>query len=353
MKNLPDAKQSDAKLQYPLLDAIPAPGERTELAAGVYWIRMPMPGRLDHINVWLLRDRDGWTIVDTGINAENIRSLWKGIFDKYLEGRPVKRVICTHMHNDHSGLAGWLTRHWDIELWMSRAEFFMCKVMAAYRPQDVPTDAMNFYRRAGFPKQQLDLYSERFGTFGQMISALPQGYRRIHDQDQLQIGDRSWDVVVGRGHSAEHVCLYNRDLRLLISGDQVLPRITSNVSVMAYEPHANPLKEWLASCADLRERLPDDVLVLPAHQDPFHGLHERLGFLIEFHEACLERLYALCDEPRRAVDAFPALFPQREIKDLMYFAATGESIAHLHYGVEDGVLGANTDADGVRWFERI
>ena len=119
---------------------------------------------------------------------------------------------------------------------------------------------------------------------------------------------------------------------------------------MAYEPHANPLKEWLASCADLRERLPDDVLVLPAHQDPFHGLHERLGFLIEFHEACLERLYALCDEPRRAVDAFPALFPQREIKDLMYFAATGESIAHINCALDRRMITVDEDEAGVAWF---
>lgn len=352
MLNGPDPKQSDAKLEYPLLDAIPKPAELTAIADGVYWVRMPMPGRLNHINVWLFRDGDGWTIVDTGINSEDIRGHWKTIFDKYLEGRPVKRVICTHMHNDHAGLAGWLTRHWETELWMSRAEFFMCKVMASYRPQDVPHDAMNFYRRAGFPKQELDRYSERFGSFGMMISALPQGYRRLHDGERLEIGGRAWDVVVGRGHSAEHVCLYNEELKILISGDQVLPRITSNVSVMAHEPHANPLKEWLESCADLRERLPDDLLVMPAHQDPFRGLHERLSFLIEFHEGCLERLYALCDKPIRAVDAFPALFPNREIRDMMYFAATGESIAHLHYGVEQGVLKQDTDDDGIRWFER-
>jgi glyoxylase-like metal-dependent hydrolase (beta-lactamase superfamily II) len=341
----------DDPLEYPLLDAIPEPGETYELADGVHWVRMPMPGRLDHINVWLLRDGDGWTIVDTGINNEDVQRWWEVIFEKQLEGRPIKRVFATHLHNDHTGLAGWLTRRWDIELWMSQAEFFMCRVMAADGPADVPEDAIRFYKRAGFEKRWIEIYRSRFGKFGSGISRLPAGYRRVLDGDVLEINGRDWHVAVGHGHSPEHVCLFCPELGVMISGDQVLPRITPNVSVNPSEPHANPLKHWLASCRRLRERLPDDLLVLPAHQDPFRGLHRRLTDLIEFHEVAIEKLHELCSEPKRAIDVFPALF-KSEINDYMFFPATGESIAHIHYAQDQGLLLEERDEDGVAWFRR-
>lgn len=340
----------DDPLDYPLLDAVPRPGEVHEVANGVFWLRMPMPGRLDHINLWLLRDGDGWAIVDTGLNNEDIQRWWELIFEKHLDGRPVRRVFATHLHNDHTGLAGWLARRWDVELWMSQADFFMCRVMAADGPADVPEDAIRFYRRAGFDRRWIEIYRSRFGRFGSGISQLPTGYRRVTDGDEIRIGEHVWRVVVGRGHSPEHVCLHCPELRVLISGDQVLPRITPNVSVNPSEPHANPLRFWLASCRKLREAIPDDVLVLPAHQDPFRGLHRRLGDLIDFHEQGVEKLVALCRErPRRAIDVFPALF-KSEINDYMFFAATGESIAHIHYAQEQGLLSEQRDADGVAWF---
>ncbi len=345
------APRPDDPLEYPLLDSIPGPGETYEVADGVHWLRMPMPGRLDHINLWLLRDGDGWTIVDTGINTEEIQGLWEAIFEKHLGGRPVKRVFATHLHNDHTGQAGWLTRRWEIELWMSQAEFYMCRVMAADGPADVPEDAIRFYRRAGFDKKWLEIYRSRFGKFGSGISQLPAGYRRVLDGDALEIDGREWRAVVGRGHSPEHVCLHCPELRVLISGDQVLPRITPNVSVNPSEPHANPLRYWLASCRKLREELPADVLVLPAHEDPFHGLHDRLTALIDFHETGIEKLHELCTEPKRAIDVFPALF-RSKINDHTFFPATGESIAHIHYALEQGLLTEEQDADGVAWFSR-
>jgi len=338
-------------LEYPLRDKIPEPGTTHEVADGVHWIRMPMPGRLDHINVWLLRDGDGWTIVDTGINSEDIQGWWEAIFEKYLDGRPVKRVFATHLHNDHTGLAGWLARRWDCELWMSQAEFFMCRVMAADGPADVPEDAIRFYKRAGFDKRWIEIYRSRFGKFGSAISQLPVGYRRVLDGDVIPIDGRDWHVAVGRGHSPEHICLYSPDAGVMISGDQVLPRITPNVSVNPSEPHANPLKFWLNSCRALQETIPNDLLVLPAHQDPFHGLHRRLVDLVDFHETGIEKLLALCNEPKRAVDVFPALF-KSEINDYMFFPATGESIAHIHYAMDQGLLVEERDAEGVAWFRQ-
>jgi glyoxylase-like metal-dependent hydrolase (beta-lactamase superfamily II) len=323
----------------------------TQVADGVFWIRMPIGGRLDSINVWLLRDYDGWTVVDTGIFGENVQKLWQAIFDNHLEGLPIKRVIATHLHTDHTGNAGWICRQWGCELWMSQSDFYMCKVMAADGPSDVPDDAIKFYRRAGFDEDRLDRYRSRFGQFGANIAPLPAGYRRITDGQYIDVGGREWRSVIGYGHAPEHVCLYCPELKLIIGGDQILPRITPNVSVQPSEPYANPLKDWINSCIHFRELLPPNLLVLPAHESLYEGVHERLTALIDWHEVALEKLYDLCDTPKRAVDVFPALF-KNEIQEWTFFPATGESIAHLHCAQERRMLTVEEDEHGVAWWRR-
>lgn len=345
------SKRGFDPLHYRFEDQVPTPGNVTEVADGVFWIRMPMGGKLAHINVWLLRDYDGWTVVDTGIYSEDVKKHWLEIFAKHLEGKRVTRVIATHMHTDHTGLAGWICRHWDCELWMSRSDFYMCKVMAADGPSDVPEDAIRFYRRAGFTEERLDNYRRRFGQFGASIAPLPAGYRRIQDGQYIDIGGREWRAVIGSGHTPEHVCLYCPELKLIIAGDQILPKITPNVSVQPSEPYANPLRDWINSCNHFRELLPPNLLVLPAHQSLYEGVHERLTALIDWHEVALEKLYDMCDTPKRAVDVFPALFKSK-INDTSFFPATGESIAHLHCAKERRMLVCEEDSYGVAWWRQ-
>jgi len=345
-----NARSNEDPLTYPF-EGHPRPGAVQEVATDVYWVRMPMPGRLDHINLWLLRDYDGWTIVDTGLNRDDIRAHWNSIFENHLDGKPVKRVFSTHLHGDHTGLAGWIVARWDVELWMSRTDFFLCKLMAADGPSDLPEDAIRFYQRAGFSEERIEEYKARFGSFGANISPLPTGYRRVSDGDYIDIGGREWRVVIGRGHAPEHVCLYCPELKTLIGGDQVLPRITPNVSVNPSEPHANPLKDWLNSCVALRDMLPSNLLVLPAHQRLYYGLHERLTDLISHHETALAQLYDLCAVPQRAVDVFPAIF-KSTITDQTFFMATGESIAHINCAVDRRMLAVEEDENGVAWYRR-
>jgi glyoxylase-like metal-dependent hydrolase (beta-lactamase superfamily II) len=209
--------------------------------------------------------------------------LWLKLFEEKFDGLPVSRVIVTHLHPDHVGLAGWLTEHFGAELWMSREEFLMCRAMAADTGRPAPEVALRFYRAAGYDEIQLDGYKAKFGNFGRAIAPLPDSFRRLVDLETITIGERYWQVIVGSGHSPEHAALYCPALKLLISGDQVLPRITPNVSVFPTEPKGDPLHEWLTSSARIREMLPDDVLVLPAHEAPFYGLHVRLSQLIEAH----------------------------------------------------------------------
>jgi len=339
------------QLVYPLGEP-PEAGIAREIAPGLYWIRMPLPFALKWINLWLLEDGDGWTIVDTGVAMEQSREHWRAIFESTLGGKPVKRVICTHMHPDHMGLAGWICRKFAATLWMSRLEYITGRVLVADTGREAPEEGVAFYRAAGWDEDALDSYKVRFGGFGKAVSKMPDAYKRIEDGDVIDIGGRPWRVITGNGHCPEHVCLWQEELKLFISGDQVLPRISSNVSVFPTEPDGDPLSDWINSCKKLLGAVPNDVLVLPSHNEPFHGLHERLNNLIDGHERALARVLSrLKQEPKRAVDLFGALFARKIGADLIGMA-TGEAIAHTNCLVARGVA-RRVERDGVAYYEGV
>ncbi len=337
------------QLDYPFAE-VPDTGATVEVAPGVLWIRMPLPFSLAHINLWALADGDGWTIVDAGIQTAETASAWRQLLPGPLAGRPLKRVFVTHMHPDHVGMAGWLTRRFDCRLWMTRLEYLNCRVLVADTGREAPADGVQFYRRAGWDDDAIEFYRTRFGGFGKSTYALPDSYRRVRDGERIAIGANEWQVVVGRGHSPEHACLYCPALRVLISGDQVLPRISSNVSVFPTEPDADPLGDWLGSIAKLTREVPDDVLVLPAHNEPFRGLHARLAYLARGHERGLERLRRSLREPRRAIDVFGALFARRIDDRQLLSMATGESLAHLNHLIARDEVIVEIDGKGVAWY---
>ena len=337
-------------LDYPF-ETVPETGKAIAVADGVLWIRMPMPGSLNHINLWALADGEGWTIVDTGLRTPETTAAWQELLAGALGGKPITRIIVTHMHPDHVGMAGWLTRRFDCRLWMSKLEYLTCRVLVADTGREAPDDGVVFYRRAGWDDEAIENYRTRFGGFGKAVYTLPDSYRRIRDGETIRIGEHGWRVVVGTGHSPEHACLYCEGLGLLISGDQVLPRISSNVSVFPTEPDADPLGDWLGSLEKIAREVPDDVLVLPAHNEPFRRLHARLGGLERGHHRGLERLRRTLAEPRRAIDVFGALFARKIGNEgNLLSMATGESIAHLNYLLHLGEIRIEFDEQGVAWY---
>ena len=342
------------ELIYPCGDP-PAAGLAREVAPGVLWLRMPMPFALDHINLYALRDGPGWAVVDTGVQTPETTSAWRTLVadEGALGDGGVSRVLVTHMHPDHVGMAGWLTRKFECRLWMTSLEYLNCRVLVRDTGREAPQEAQDFYRRAGWDEVAMDLYRTRFGGFGKFVHALPESFRRLREGDELVIGERAWTVVVGSGHSPEHACLYSRQLGVFVSGDQVLPRISSNVSVFPTEPDADPLGDWLDSLDRLRRDIPDDVLVLPAHNEPFRGLHARLDHLRSGQERSLARLVDRLATPCRAVDTFPALFARPIGQDHQQLGlATGEALAHLNYLLVRGLAKLDTDAQGVNWYRR-
>jgi glyoxylase-like metal-dependent hydrolase (beta-lactamase superfamily II) len=345
------------QLAYPFADRLPEPGAVIEVAPGILWLRMPLPFALDHINLWLLRDGAGWTVVDCGIAADETRRLWERVFDSALEDLPVTRVLCTHNHPDHVGCAHWLQQRFGAPLWMTLGEYMQGRVLSARLPGADTQAAAEHFRRHGIPEgPPLEAIRERDGNhYAALVPSMPPTLRRIREGDRLAIGGRSWRVLVGHGHSVEHAALYCERDGLLLAGDMVLPRISTNVSVWELEPLADPVTDYLASLEDF-ESCREDTLVLPSHGRPFTGLHRRLAQLRDHHRERLQAVLAACRQTAlSAADAVPVMFGRRFDTHQMAFAI-GESLAHLHalwYGEQlerivgdDGVVRFGARAGG-------
>ncbi len=338
-------------LTYPWGDHVPVTGEVVTIAEGLGWVRIPLRGSLGHINCWVLDEgNQSIATVDSGLRLPECREAWGALFDGALAGKRVARVFATHMHPDHIGLAGWLAERDGAPLHMTQGEWLTAKFAIADAQNDVPAAVLDFRKLSGWTDEQVEQSrTSGWGWMRKFVHHLPHSYVRMRDDDELTIGGQSWRVIVGTGHSPEHACLYNETHNILIGGDQLLPRISSNVSVGAAEPMANPLRDWLRSIDKLLDVLPEDVLVLPAHGEPFRGAHVRLKALRDEHHERLDQLVEHCREARTTVDCFPILF-NREIGDEHRGLASGEALAHLRYLEDAGRIGRDT-ADGV-WMWR-
>lgn len=349
----------EARLHYPLGDALPPPGGAIVVAPGVKWVRMSLPFALDHINLWLLRDRldgrEGWTVVDTCIAREEAKAQWAQIFERELDGLPVLRVIVTHMHPDHVGLAQWLCERWstpghECRLWISGMDYHMARIGSQSTTGFGGDGAAAFFRSNGLlDPDALEKIRARAGYYPGLVPGVPAQFRRLMDGQVVTIGGHGWRCIAGYGHAPEHMALYSEALGVLISGDMVLPRISTNVSVYDVEPEGDPLALFL----DSLERylpLPEETLVLPSHGKPFTGLHERIRQLQDHHAERLAEVLAACArQPHSAWEMIPVLFP-RPLDLHQSTFALGESVAHLHRLWLQGRLQRHTGADGVHRF---
>lgn len=343
----------ERRLDYPLGDTLPEPGKTIEIAPGVRWLRMKLPFVLNHINLWLLRDRidgrEGWTAVDTGLNTEDIKAMWERIFAEEMERLPILRVVVTHMHPDHVGLANWLCDRFEARLWMSGTDYNSTRVAMSRDGGFYGDMSANFFAANGLSDPvALDAIRHGFNDYPKMVAGLPGQFHRLLDGMHLQVGGRSWRCVSGYGHAPEHIALYREDGEqpVLIGGDMMLPRISTNVSVYALEPEGNPLQLFLASIEKFLD-LSDRTLTLPAHGKPFVGLHERVRQLKEHHADRLAEVMQACtSRPCSGADILPVMF--KRVLDMHQTRfALGEALAHAHLLWYQGRLKRTRGTDGV------
>jgi glyoxylase-like metal-dependent hydrolase (beta-lactamase superfamily II) len=311
---------------------------------GLHGVRFALPFALDHVNVWLLEEDDGWTAVDSGLADDRTRGRWRELQRGLLADRSLTRIVVTHYHPDHMGLAGWLCAEAGAELWTSRTEWLTARLLAQDASEEWVAVGREFDRRAGLDDQLIEERAARGNLYRRRVVPPPPSFRRLRHGDRIRLNGSEWQVIVGRGHAPEMLCLFSPERNVLIAGDQVLPKISPNVSVWPSEPEADPLAEFLESLVSFRE-LPEDCLVLPSHGLPFRGLRERIDQLIAHHRERLALALEACATPVTLTEVMPRLFDRAlDVHQLQF--ALGESLAHLNYLVRQGQLERGLDADG-------
>jgi glyoxylase-like metal-dependent hydrolase (beta-lactamase superfamily II) len=337
-----------SSLEYPWPET-PQPATTLEVAPGVRWLSMPLPFQLDHINLWLLEDGGGWTIVDCGIADSATRGLWDRIFETI---GPIQRIILTHYHPDHAGNAGWLCERFGVEMWTTQGEYLTAHAVRSSGAGYTSEAVLSVFKKNGLDAERSRSMAKMRGNnrYAELVPDFPHSYRRIIEGDRIRIGGREWQAIIGHGHAPEHLSLFSKELGAVIAGDMLLSTISTNVSVWSIDPEGDPLRLFLESVARYRD-LPDDVLVLPSHGKPFRGAHARVSQLEKHHEERLKDLVDSLEQPKSAGEVLPVLF-RRPLDTHHMFFAMGEAIAHLHYLYYAGKARRAVGADGVMRYAR-
>jgi glyoxylase-like metal-dependent hydrolase (beta-lactamase superfamily II) len=326
--NLQQRRQPQINLAItPLALKLPERGELTAIDDDIYWLRMPLPFDLDHINLYLIKDGEGYAALDTGIGTQTTEAIWEDILADL--GKPLTRVIVTHMHPDHIGMAGYLTEKFRVPLYMSMSEYFVARAMVSGGRGASDWQDREYLIRCGMNAEYVEKAAANKGGMQKVVRPIPLSYKRMSEGMKIPIGAHVWEVLIGRGHSPEHVCLYCQDKNTLISGDHVLPKISPNIGVYSTEPDANALDLYLTTLPQFKS-LPMNTKVLPSHKLPFTGLHTRVDQLIEHHQGHLTLLRDFCKKGKTVSQCLPVLF-KRELNPHNMFFALAEGLAHLNY----------------------
>lgn len=321
---------SDADgITFPFGD-YPVPGTAMEVADGIFWISTTVPFKaLKQVNLWLLRDGPGWTMIDCGYGKPDVRDQLKQVWSSVLGGRPITRLIVTHFHPDHAGNSGFIAQHWGVRPRMSQGEWFTANLARADKDTDAMGARERFYRRHGLPEAQVAKFMAEVLPYKDGVE-LPPGYKRLRGGDSVSIGDDRWQVVIGEGHSPEHVSLYCRERRILIAGDQILPAITTNVSTWPGEPEFDAVGAFLTTCKKFLDLLDPDTLILPSHRKPFYNVRHRLRELAAHHAERLKLMLSGAGRETSAGELVDVLF-RADLDGHQIGFAMGEIIAHLNH----------------------
>jgi len=343
--------KDNSALDYPFSKR-PPNGDVIEVFPNLYWLRMPLPIALNHINLWLLEGDKGWTIVDSGMSNDESKEIWVNLFERLFKGKTLEKLLITHMHLDHSGLAGWLSDYWKVDPYFTEKEYHETQILSKGLEKSQELIALDFYKSCGYDDASIKRYLERVNLRKTLVTPLNRGYKKIENKDTVFLGNTEWEIVIAKGHSPEHACLYSKENNIFICGDVLLPRITPNISVRPFHAETNPLFDWIKSLKEIKERIPDDALILPSHGYPYYGAHKRIDAIIEDHMNKIETLFAFCKEPKNVIEVFPALFVN-EINENSLILAVGESLAHLNYLIGEDKMKMKKNNEGINYYQSI
>ncbi len=326
------------------LPQTPAPGELTEIAPGLLWLRMPLPLRLNHVNIWLLEDGDGWTAVDTGVRHDSTYQIWENVTARLFRGKPLRRLVATHGHTDHCGVAAWMTERFDVPFMITLTEWQSARIRVIDEARPISERTTHFAKVHDCDDAMVESFIAHRALMAPMLDAQPRSIEQIGEGDTLNFGGRSWQVMVCGGHADAHVSLYCAEDGILIAGDQILQRISPMIGVFPDRPKGNPLAQYLSSLPRFLE-LPSDVLVLPGHGVPFHGLHVRVGELKQHHDDRLAALMSHLGQPRSASSCTRFLF-EKAVAEGQARLALAETLAHLNYLIAKGQVIRSHNGEG-------
>lgn len=325
-------------------------GIAREVVSGVFRVRLPLDLQEDHINTWVLDDGAALTIIDSGLGTRRTQALWENLFERQFAGRALKRVICTHWHPDHMGCAAWLAARAEDGLWATRREW-LAAWRAAGPDNTYLADEQSFLRVTGCAPDLERKLLDRAGYITERFLPPPENYRRFYCGELIEIDGEPWQTLLGEGHSPEHAALYCGARNVLITGDMVLPDTTTFVGVdPGDELDADPIDAYLRSL-DRLEFLPEDVLVLPSHGEPFRGLHERIAELKSRQQVRLQRMLDAIDGPVSPAGMVAALRGRKPSASQLYLGLR-LALAGLNYHCNRRVA-HRWQAAGVLQFDRI
>ncbi len=327
-----------------LCPATPAPGDVREIAPGLLWLRMPLPLRLNHVNIWLLEESDGWTAIDTGVHHQATHDIWERVASELFCGKPLRRLLATHGHTDHCGVAAWMVERFDVPFMITLTEWHSARIRVIDEARPISERTRHFAHVHDCDAAMVESFIAHRQLMAPMLDPQPRSIEQIREGDVLRLGGRQWQVMVCGGHADEHASLYCQADGILIAGDQILQRISPMIGVFPDRPKANPLASYLASLPRFLD-LPADVLVLPGHGLPFHGLHVRVGELRHHHEERLAALMSHLDRPRSASSCTRFLF-EKAVAEGQARLALAETLAHLNYLIEDNRVSRSFTRDG-------
>ncbi len=304
-----------------------------EVSPNIFQVRVPIPFPLRNVQCYLVRETDGWTMVDTGLNYPAALEAWDGAFRALrMKPRDIRRIVLTHTHPDHFGLAGHFQRLADAPVYALNEEIEI--IPREWPPEEIAIPLLSrFFRHHGAPDQVLGRVAGRSREVIEMTNPLPV-LVPLHEGEDIRIGGQPYRVIWVPGHADGHLVLYRRSDGLMFIGDHVLMKITPNIALWP-QLEFNPLQKYLASLDKISQF--KTQIALPGHRAIVHDVPARVAEIKQHHQVRLHETLVAAGKGNNGYQVARALFPHLVTADDIRLGMI-EALSHLEYLTQAGKL---------------